>query len=831
MGHRPPIISQSMEPIITNNGLSSAEAAQRLKAEGYNELPASGRRSALTIILSVISEPMFGLLLASATIYFAIGDFSEAVVLSLFALMSVSIAVVQEWRSERVLEALRDLTSPRALVVRDGKAERIAGREVVRGDLMILSEGDRVPADAQLITHDMIMTDESLLTGESVPVTKNYEGLVYAGTLIVSGSAKANVTATGHGSEIGKIGQALRSVEIEQPRLQQQTRRIVRLFAILSISLSSLSIILYGLLRHNWLDGFLSGIALGMSLLPEEFPLVLTVFMVMGAWRISKARVLTRKASAIETLGSATVLCTDKTGTLTENKMSIAFLKSGDYIWTDGDQATPQIISLLQAGMKASKKDSYDPMDLAFFQHPLNQKTETQVPDYHYGLQAKLLMMAQVFKQDGKFKIFAKGAPETIAKACRFTTEQTEELHSEIEKLAGQGLRMLAVAEAATTSSEFPESADAFEYRFSGLVGFADPLRENVPAAVAECKAAGIRIIMITGDYPATARAIAINAGLDGGKVVSGIELKAMDDAAFHQCVKNTNIFARITPDQKLRIVNALKDNGEVVAMTGDGVNDAPSLKAAHIGVAMGGRGTDVAREASSIVLLDDNFGSLVDTIALGRRIYDNLRKAMVYIIAVHVPIAGLALLPLIFDKPLIMTPLLIALMEMVIDPACSIVLEAEEAEKDVMKRPPRDPSSPLLSAPALAWGFTQGVAALLIVGSIWILAFENALPENEVRSLVFVSLMVINLTLILVNRSFSPSLLLAFERKNTFLGWGALVVAGLFGLFLSWPPAKELFGFGPLHGHDVVFALAAGLLLLVTLEFFKPFFQRLMLK
>jgi Ca2+-transporting ATPase len=820
-----------MNPKITHNGLTSCEATQRLKTEGYNELPASGRRSVVTIVLSVISEPMFGLLLASAIIYFVIGDFREAVVLSFFALMSVSIAVVQEWRSERVLEALRDLTSPRALVMRDGKPQRIAGRDVVRGDLMILSEGDRVPADAQLITHDMIMMDESLLTGESVPVTKNYDTLVYAGTLIVSGSAKAIVTATGHSSEIGKIGQALRSVEIEQPRLQQQTRKIVRLFAALSIFLSALSIILYGLLRHNWLDGFLSGIALGMSLLPEEFPLVLTVFMVMGAWRISKARVLTRKASAIETLGSATVLCTDKTGTLTENKMSIALLKSGDHMWTDGDETTPQILELLHAGTSASKKDSYDPMDLAFFKHPLNQKTEIHSPDFHYGLQAKLLMMAQVFQQDNKYKVFAKGAPETIAKVCRFTAKQTEGLHCEIEKLAAQGLRVLAVAEAETTNAELPKSADAFEYRFLGLVGFADPLRENVPAAVRECRAAGIRIIMITGDYPTTARTIAMQAGLDAGNVVSGEELKAMDDASFRQCVKDTPVFARITPDQKLRIVNALKDHGEVVAMTGDGVNDAPSLKAAHIGVAMGGRGTDVAREASSIVLLDDNFGSLVHTIALGRRIYDNLRKATVYIIAVHVPIAGLALLPLVFNQPLIMTPLLIALMEMVIDPACSIVLEAEEAEKDVMKRPPRSPSSPLLSTTAMAWGFTQGFVALVIVGSIWILAFENALPEDEIRSLVFISLMVINLTLVLVNRSFSPSLLLAFERKNSFLGWGALIVAGFFGLFLSWPPAKALFGFGSLHVHDVLLAIAAGFLLLITLEFFKPIFQRKILK
>jgi P-type Ca2+ transporter type 2C len=819
------------------SGLSSNEAATRLKSEGYNELPAAGRRSALIIILGVMREPMFGLLVAAVIVYLMIGELKESIILSFFALLSVSIAIIQEWRSEKVLDALRDLTSPRALVIRDGRPQRIAGREVVRGDLIVLSEGDRVPADARLISKDIIATDESLLTGESVPVSKNAGGenadLVFAGTLVVQGSAKATVTATGDRSEIGKIGQTLKSVETEQPRLRKQIRKVIRFFAVISILFSTFSILLYGFLRHDWLDGVLSGIALGMALLPEEFPLVLTVFMVMGAWRISKARVLTRKAAAIETLGSATVLCTDKTGTLTQNKMSIVFLKSGHHVWQEGESYAPQeIIELLQSGLKASKRDSYDPMDVAFFQHFLSKEADVNhIPEFHYGLQPKLPMMAQVFEDGDQYKIFAKGAPETIARACGFTDPQMEDLHREAETLARQGMRVLGIAQAKTTKHDLPENADAFEYKFMGLAGFADPLRENVPAAVAECRAAGMRVIMITGDYPATAHAIAMQAGLDGGKVVSGAELKEMDNTALKNCVRETNIFARITPDQKLRIVNALKESGEVVAMTGDGVNDAPSLKAAHIGVAMGGRGTDVAREASAIVLLDDNFGSLVNTVALGRRIYDNLQKAMVYITAVHVPIAGLALLPLLFNKPLILTPLLIALMEMVIDPACSIVLEAEEAEKDVMKRPPRNPQAPLLSFAALAWGFTQGSMALLIVGSMWVAGFQSGMPENEIRSLVFVSLMVINLTLILANRSFSPSLLLAFERRNPFLGWGALSVSALFGLFLFWPPAKELFGFGPLHGHDVLYALGSGFFLLIVLELLKPLFQRLMLK
>lgn len=821
-------------------GLTSAEASRRLKAEGYNELPASGKRSVFAIILNVFSEPMFGLLIAASGVYFLIGELRDAVILSLFAMLSVMITVVQEWRSEKVLETLRDLTSPRALVERDGEIKRIEGRQVVRGDLLVLAEGDRVPADARLVSSDVIMTDESLLTGESVPINKHVgeaqsAEMVFSGTLIVRGSAKAIVTATGIRSEIGKIGKALSELEVEPPRLRQQTRKIVKIFASIGLSVSVLNVLLYGFLRDNWMDGLLSGIALGMSLLPEEFPLVLSVFMVMGAWRISKANVLTRQGSAIETLGSATVLCTDKTGTLTQNKMSIAYLNVGDFIWSAGDDVAdiqPELRYLLFSGMRASKKISYDPMDMAFFQSAFvnEESVSDDMPEHHYGIRPELLMMAQVFKQAGGgegYEVFAKGAPEAIAKACRMDKDEADGMYREVEALGQRGLRVLAVAVARTPDSVFPESADAFSYRFLGLVGFADPLRDNVREAVSDCRAAGIRVVMITGDFPTTAQAIAQQAGMDYAAVLVGDDVEKMDDARLQAAVRQTHIFARITPHQKLRIVNALKANGDVVAMTGDGVNDAPSLKAAHIGVAMGLRGTDVAREASSIVLLDDNFASLVRTIALGRRIFDNLQKAMIYIVAVHIPIAGLALLPLIFNMPLILTPLLIALMEMVIDPACSIVLEAEKEEANAMKRPPRNPADPILSGASFIWGGVQGGVSFIALGVVWFIAFQNHVPEDDIRSLVFISLLVINLMLILTNRTFSASILEAFQDKNPVLGWGALGIICIFGLILFLPISKELFGLGDIHGHDIAYALGAGLLSLIILEALKPIFIR----
>lgn len=816
-----------------NTGLTTEKADEILKAEGPNALPREGRRSPTKIIGGVIGEPMFAMLIMAAIVYLIIGDLQDALVLSSFAMLSVMITIVQEWRSERVLEALRDLTNPRALVMRDGQPQKIAGQNVVRGDLIILSEGDRIPADARLITRDIVLIDESLLTGESMPVTKNadIENIIYAGTLIMRGSAKAIVTATGLKSEIGKIGQALRSVEMEQPRLRQQTQKIVKVFALIGGGLSGLVILLYGLLRQDWLEGILSGLALGMALLPEEFPLVLTVFMVMGAWRMSKVHVLTRKASAIETLGSATVLCTDKTGTLTQNKMSIAYLKADGQEWESSttENISPALFYLLKSGAMASKQDSYDSMDLTFFEHPSLKGAGVSdlKADFHFGLQPQLLMMAQGYRQaDMSYSVFAKGAPEAIAKACKLSSEQIQKILQDVESLAKKGLRILAVAEAEMVGEVPPQAADQFNYRFLGLVGFADPLRENVPAAVSECRAAGIRIIMITGDFATTAQSIAKQAGLDFQNVLTGDDVKKLNEKELQSAVRTTHIFARISPDQKLLIVQALKANGDIVAMTGDGVNDAPSLKAAHISVAMGLRGTDVAREASSIVLLDDNFASLVHTIALGRRIYDNLRKAMVYIVAVHVPIAGLALLPLIFDKPLILTPLLIALMEMIIDPACSIVLEAEPAERNVMKRPPRNPSSPLLTSSALLWGVTQGAIAFIILGGMWVIGNQKGLSEAELRSLIFVSLIIINLSLILINRSFSASIVKIFKHKNPVLGWGSIGILGFFGIILFTPFAKELLGLGDTHIHDLVFAVMAGIAAMVILERIKPIFR-----
>ncbi|MGW1423875.1 cation-translocating P-type ATPase [Bradyrhizobium manausense] len=822
-------------------GLTASEAQVRLKAEGFNELPHTGRRTIVRLVIEVLREPMLLLLLAGGLIYFVLGDLGEALLLLAFATISIVITIVQEARTERVLDSLRDLTSPRALVIRGGERIRIPGREVVRGDLIVLSEGDRVAADATVLRSIDLLLDESLLTGESVPVRKQARSsleesmaphaggedqpFVFSGTLVVRGSGLAEVTSTGVLSEIGKIGQSLHSLPTEAPRLQQQTTRLVAIFAVVSAFVIALTVLLYGLYRGGWLEGVLAGIALGMSMLPEEIPVVLTVFLAMGAWRISQARVLTRRASAIESLGAATVLCTDKTGTLTENRMTVARLMLPDgaqYTPAAAGRAEPAFNPLIETGVLACAREPFDPMEKALHSLASDAGTGRQLVQ-SYGLRPDLLAMSNVWRGSGDdCVVAAKGAPETIAMLCGVGAAELAELRARVDVLAREGLRVLGVARANWAETNLPETQRGFAFRFCGLIGFADPLRPQVKDAIAECRSAGIHVVMITGDYPATASAIATQAGLDPERVLTGTDVEGMADAELAGAARGQTAFARIAPAQKLRIVNALKGAGEIVAMTGDGVNDSPSLKAAHIGIAMGGRGTDVAREASSIVLLDDDFGSIVKAIRLGRRIYDNLRKAMSFILAVHVPIAGLALLPLVTGMPLLFGPVHIAFLEMIIDPVCSLVFEAETEESDVMQRPPRSPDEPLLPRSLLVWSALQGGLALALTGGVMVTANRYGMPASEVRALTFFSLVLVIVSLIFVNRSFSTSLVEAFTRPNRTLVIIVMFVTSVLALSLVWPVAADLFRFGPLHADDLAITVVVALVSLVLLELSK---------
>jgi Ca2+-transporting ATPase len=829
--------------IDLKSGLSSAEAAARLKTAGPNELPNPDRRDFLRIVLEVIKQPMFALLIASGIVYLLLGEMSDSIALIAFATLSVSISIAQETRSEHVLESLRNLASPRALVIRDGIRKRIAGRDVVPGDLMILAEGDRVPADAMLLDGVDVMADESLLTGESVPVRKRVAEpqekrsgtpggddlpFLFAGTLVTRGSGIARVSATGTSSEMGKIGRSLQGITLEQPRLQAQLRWLVRDFASIAIAVTGGVVLLLGFFRGSWLQAMLGGIAIGMSILPEEIPLVLAVFMAMGAWRISRARVLTRRAAAIETLGAATVLCTDKTGTLTENRMRLDIVTADSGAWRRGEQTGPDKTAepVLLAALRASAAIPTDPMDRAIHETAGSFGVQSPGKPIHtYGLAPDLFAITNLWaSNEGTTAAYAKGAPEAIADLCGLPDDRRQQMLQHVSRLGAEGIRLLGVASADLLRRQngYPKSQRDIPFQYLGLVGFTDPVRSTVPGAVQDCRTAGVRVVMITGDYPATARAIAATAGLDSERVLSGDEIEVMNEDDLATAIKQTSIFARIRPQQKLRLVEALKRAGEIVAMTGDGVNDAPALKAAHIGIAMGGRGTDVAREASSLVLLDDDFASIVQTMKLGRRIYDNLGKAIQYIVAVHIPIAGLALLPLFFGLPMILMPIQIALLEMVIDPACSIVFESEREEKDVLRRPPRRPNAPVLSKGAALWSILQGGAALLIVAAALFFGSSSGMAENDLRAFVFVTLVLMNIALIMVNRSSQPSLTEAFGRPNTALWILVAAVAGALSVSLYWKPAQALFDFGSLHGTALLVCIASGAALVALLELGK---------
>lgn len=830
-------------------GLSQAEARLRLRRDGANELPASGERNLLGIALEVVREPMFLLLVVAGVIYLLLGSVSDALMLLGFVGVVMSITIYQEHKTERVLEALRDLTSPRALVRRDGVEQRIAGREVVCKDVLLLAEGDRVPADAVLISCHHLSVDESLLTGESVAVRKIAQRsdaamqppggddlpFVYSGSLVVQGRGTARVLATGPRSELGKIGKALQDLEDEATPLQREIGRLVRNLAILGVCLSLLLLLVYGLTRGDWLHGLLSGITLAMSILPEEYPLVLTVFMAMGAWRISRHRVLTRRIPTVEALGSATVLCVDKTGTLTLNRMIVQQLVVEDAIFATGapDAPLPETFhELVEFSILASDTAPFDAMEKAIQELGVQYLSNTEhlhedwALAHEYALSPELLALSHVWKASDRdeFVVASKGAPEAIADLCHFDAARLARLAAQVDALAAQGMRVLGVAKATYRGSDWPDIQHDFDFKFLGLVGLADPVRPTVAHALKECIAAGIRVVMITGDYPATAAAIAAQIGLESGSggIISGAELSLMDDALLAERVRHSNLFARMVPDQKLRLVNALKANGEVVAMTGDGVNDAPALKAAHIGIAMGGRGTDVAREAAALVLLDDDFASIVHAVRLGRGIFDNLRKAMAYIFAVHIPIVGLSLIPLLLGWPAVLAPVHIVFLEMIINPACSIAFEAEPAERNVMQRPPRSPIEPLFGRRILLLSLLQGGVLLLVTLLVLGYALGQGETEDAARALTFATLVIGNLGLMLVNRSWRNSILNILDIRNPAFWWVAGGAGGFLLLTLSLPALRSVFHFAAISPQQFLLCLIAGLASVVWFELYK---------
>lgn len=836
------------ELLSTLTGLADPEVKCRLAEDGYNELPAQKKQTLLDIAFNVLKEPMLLLLVGSGLIYLVLGDVKDALMLLSFVFVVIGITFYQERKTENALDALRNLASPRALVLRGGRQFRIPGREVVRDDIVLLQEGDRVPADAVVLACVNLSADESLLTGESVAVRKTEWDekavparpggddlpFVYSGSLIVQGRGLLRVTATGIRSEIGKIGKALESITQEETPLNTEMARIVKNFSIAGILLCVLVIVVFGLTRGSWLNGFLAGLTLGMAMLPEEFPVVLIIFLTIGAWRISRKNVLTRRMQAIETMGAITVLCTDKTGTLTLNSMRLCKLWAAGkfHELSEKEELVPEDFHILaEYAILASQENPFDPIEKELKR--VGDCCLSGTEHIHtgwkivreYPLSRTLLSLSHVWQApDARhFTIGAKGAPEAIIDLCHLGVPEQKEVMEAVVRMSESGLRVLGVARAVFENGSLPQMQHDFDFEFCGLVGFMDPVRPSVADSVAEAHAAGIRVIMITGDYPGTAAFIARQIGLrNPDNIITGPELSALEPAVLQERMKETCVFARVVPEQKLAIVNALKANGDIVAMTGDGVNDAPALKAAHIGVAMGYRGTDVAREASAIVLMDDNFSSIVHAIRLGRRIFDNLKKAIAFILSVHVPIAGMSFIPVLFGLPILLMPAHIAFLELIIDPSCSVVFEADKEEKNIMGRPPRRMGEPMFSRRMVIISLLQGLSVLAVVLLIFVWGIKAGKGENEARALTFSALVFANIMLILTNLSWKESFVgIMRDAHKTFWFVSAGAVTILL-LVLYVPFLRELFHFDMLHADDLFMTLCAGTLSLAWFEILK---------
>jgi Ca2+-transporting ATPase len=833
-------------------GLSQAEVLVRRARDGFNELPAGPARSLAATVLAVMREPMSLLLFVCGAIYLVVGDFREALMLLGFVVFIMLLTLVQERKTERALEALRDLASPRALVIRDGQRLRVAGRELVRDDLVVLAEGDRVPADAVVVQGSQLAADESLVTGESAPVRKSvWDGsvafarpggedlpFVYAGTLVTAGAGIARVHATGPRTEIGRIGHAMRTHEVQDTPLQAETRRLVRRLAWIGAALSVIAALGYGLMTHEVVTGILAGLTLAMAILPNEFPVVVTMFLALGAWRLSRRKVLTRRIPAVESLGALTVLCVDKTGTLTANRMTVSRMHANGETFDLKrlrSEALPESMhETVEYSILASRPDPFDPMERAFKELGEGQLagTEHLHGDWtlvrEYPLTRERLAVVHVWMAPDRDQLVAaaKGAPEAIMQLCAASAEERIRIEEGVRDLASAGLRVLAVARSDVPIAPLADDPSALALEFVGLVGLVDPVRPGVPGAVEECRSAGIRVVMITGDYPATAQAVARSVGIDATRVVTGPQLAVMSEDELRTRVRDTCVFARMLPEQKLRLVEALAANGEIVGMTGDGVNDAPALRAAHVGIAMGARGTDVAREAAAVVLLEDDFASLVHGVRMGRRIVDNLKKALAYILAVHLPIVGLTLAPIALRWPLVLMPIHIAFLHLIIDPACSVVFEAQPEESDVMRRPPRDPREPLFGGRMLGVSALQGASVLVVVLAVYVFGVHLRESEAEARALTFGAFLVSNLALIFTNRSWTRVIASSPLKDATLwvVTGGALV---FLALVIYVPALASLFRFAPLGPADVALCFGAGALGITWFEILKLLGQR----
>lgn len=754
-------------------GLSSAEAKTLQERYGRNELISRKKESFLKKVFHIVCEPMFLLLIVAAVIYFILGEPRDGAIMLIFVVGIISIDVIQEWKTDKTLNALKELSAPHITVIRDGREQQIASADLVPGDLMMICEGVKIPADGAVLHCADLCVDESSLTGEAegvwklakenAPTTGDYwrRDYCYAGTLVTQGSAVIRVEKTGARTEYGKIGLGVAEAPQEDTPLQKQTGKLVKTCA----AIAGLLFVLVGVFTwfnipdHKFVDriveSVLSGVTLAMAMIPEEFPVILTVFLSMGAWRLAKKHSLVRKLPSVETLGAISVLCVDKTGTITMNEMAV------QSVWA-AEGSEDALVETMGLGCET---DPYDPMEKAMLrccgEHGFSkEKLFDGKLVTEYAFTNELKMMGHVWRREGGIVIAAKGSPERILTICNITDEQRKSAERRVEEMSREGLRVIAVAAAYPGGEDaVPPAITDCRLTLLGVVGLSDPPRENVKNDIAVCNRAGIRVVMITGDNGVTASAIARKIGIPGSEnIITGDMLEGMSDAELREAVKKVSIFSRVIPEHKMRIVKAFKENGEIVTMTGDGVNDAPALKYADIGIAMGKRGSEVSREAADLILMDDNFTTIVETVRDGRRIYDNIRKAVGYVFTIHIPIAFASLLaPFLGIAPaaLLLLPLHVVLLEVLIDPTCSVVLERQPAEENIMERAPRDPREKLLTGALLLKSMLQGLLVFAAsFGAYYVTLAGSAANAPTARAMGLSVIMLANLFLVQVNSS-----------------------------------------------------------------------------
>ena len=824
-----------LDPAVFGSGLTTAQAAQQRHIFGKNELEATRRHPIFDSLRNIVTEPMFLLLAVACALYFFLGDITEAIMMVVSILFVAGIQLYQETKSEQALQALRLYTRAQVHVLRDGKWSALPSEELVPDDVVAVEEGERIPADGVLLDQHDLTVDESVLTGESLSVEKTVQQkeskppakaasvahLLLQGTTVASGKGVFRVTATGARSEFGKLGKSIESIDPEPTPLQVQIKRFVKQMSIVGGLAFVLVFALNFWAENDLWKALLFSLTLAMAILPEEIPVAFSAFMGLGAYRMIKFGILAKQPKTVESLGSATVICLDKTGTITENRMSVAAVT--DF---SGQGRT------LEYALWASEPEPFDAMEKAILEGQLAAISASTDPraDFRlikeYPLSGRPPMMTHLWEKQGDHRIIAcKGAVERLLEVSKVTGKLREQVLAKTEEMAEQGYRVLGVASATFPGQNFPAEQGALPWKLEGLVAFYDPPKKNVSAVFKKFYQAGLRVMMITGDHAATAKNIARSIGLQGWEAtLTGEEIMALSDSELRTTVQKTNVFARMFPEAKLRIVNALKANGEVVAMSGDGVNDGPALKAAHIGVAMGKSGTEIAKSAASLVLLKDDLRAMITAIRMGRRIYDNLRKAIRYIISIHLPIVLVVLLPLLFGWPYthLLLPLHVIFLELVMDPTAAIAFENEPAERNLMRKPPRPAHSTLFSGRELGFSLLQGAMITAGVFFMYYVAIAQGKPEAGVRSMVFATLVSANLFLTLANRSFDYALHRTLYYKNPTLPIILGISVALLLAILYVPFLHDLFKMGAMSAADLGWCVLAGLVSVGWFEVWK---------